>query len=284
MADLSDVTNALGVLIGATLYPAGATGEASSPVAGAPVRVEVGWPAPQALEAALKAGKAHVSIFPRPSERNTTRFSDEWEEASHLAATYTLTKVGQQIAVGGTAPAPFRPQNLVVFLDGEPYVAQTVQGQTLAQIAVALRDAIRDNSHIDATAGGGVVTIPDDVSIGALRVGATGTLSRELARQEREFQITIWAPNPAIRDAVAKPVDLALRKVPFLTLPDGYAARLLYKGSPFSDAASKQDVWRRDLIYSVEYATTEAQDAADVTVITEAFEDAFDQPLTTVHV
>jgi hypothetical protein len=101
------------------------------------------------------------------------------------------------------------------------------------------------------------------------RVGAVGNVIREIKRQKRGFQITFWCPTPALRDAIAPVCDVALSALSYLSLPDGTAGRIIYERSHSSDRTEKQGLYRRDLIYSVEYGTTQTQSAAQI--VTELF-------------
>lgn len=267
MADLSDVLTALGTLIGTALYPSGASGENPSPVAGIPVRVEMGWPSPQSLDSAVIAGKAHVSIYPRPEERNTSRIPEDWQTTVTNPATFTLVQAGQVVTVGGAQPGNYYPQNLAIFANGKPYLVQAANTDTPSSLAAALQ-ALIVVAIPGTTVIGPAITFPNSARIGALRVGATGTSVQEIGRQERAFQITIWADTPAHRDVVAKPVDLALRNVTNLSLADGTAGRMFYRGSPFSDFDQKMGIFRRDLLYVVEYGTTNSEtDTAIVEIV-----------------
>ena len=77
MADVSDVCNALVTLAAQAVYPNG-TGQAS--IANTGVRLFQGWPLPQQLDADLKAGVCQVSVYPRPEERNTARYPQDWQQ------------------------------------------------------------------------------------------------------------------------------------------------------------------------------------------------------------
>lgn len=98
--------------------------------------------------------------------------------------------------------------------------------------------------------------------------GATGKVIRELRRQDRIFQITIWASTPAQRDAIGSALDVALAQIEFLVMPDGLGARLIYRNSHVSDDLQKAKLYRRDFQYSVEYATTQTMDATAITQTT----------------
>ena len=96
------------------------------------------------------------------------------------------------------------------------------------------------------------------------RVGAFGNVIREIKRQKRGFQMTFWCPTPALRDTIVPPCDVALSALTYLALPDGTAGRIIYQKSVSSDRTEKQGLYRRDLIYSVEYGTTQTQSAPRV--------------------
>jgi hypothetical protein len=82
-------------------------------------------------------------------------------------------------------------------------------------------------------------------------------------RQRQDFRITCWCPDYATRDKVAVAIDVALSQTAFIDLPDGTAARLIFRNGATSDRAEDEGLYRRDLIYSAEYATitTESQPA-----------------------
>lgn len=263
MADLSDVLTVLASTVAAALYPAG-TDHASA--LGVACRVYPGWPSPAALDADIKAGKLNVSIYPRPTERNTTRYSLDDDEISRAPATYTLTAAGQVITVGGASPAPYSPQNLAAIVNGKPYVVTAGAGDSPATLAAALQALIAADLAGTSVAGASV-TLPPAARLGALRVATTGTASVEVGRQEREFQITVWANSPARRDAAAKIIDPSLRALSFLAMPDHTAARLLYRSSPVTDFDQKAGIYRRDFIYAVEYATTVQTAVAELVAI-----------------
>ena len=255
MASPTDICTAIVNLIVATVYPNG-TGQAS--VAGVGIKAFMGWPMPAELDADLAAGNAMVSVYPRAEEHNTTRYLPREADVTVQTPTLTLTVSGQTVTVGGTSPSSGNPHNLAVIANGVPYVHQPAAGATLASMAAALAALI--NVDIPGTTSlGAVLTLPAAARIAGARVGVTGTSVREWRRQERSFQIVVWAPTPTIRDAISNPLDVALAKTPFLTMPDGIAARLTYQRSPFTDALEKTAIFRRDLFYLVEFATTETQ-------------------------
>lgn len=272
MADISEVTSTLAALISAMLYP---TGTANPPAVRTNTRVYVGWPVPEQLASDLAStivGNAldlpicHVSVFPLPAERNTTRYLQTWQQVTLNTPTLTLTAIGQTVTVGGTIPPASNPHNAVIFANGIPYVYAVQPGDTLNSIAASLATLIAV-SVPGASSAGPVVTLPASARLGAVRIGVTGTSMREISRQEKQIQIVIWADSPDHRSAIAKIIDPALKALSFIALPDLTAGRIRYCGNRESDHAEKQGIYRRDLMYSVEYGTFQSETETQITQI-----------------
>ncbi len=165
MADLSEVGDALVAVIAQAAYP---NGTAQASVGGCPILIYQGWPQPQQLEDDLRAGKVHISVFPRLGDRVTSAASD-WQEQSN---------------------------------DGE-----------------------------------------------------AGVSIRELRCQTRSFQITVWAGCFKPRDRVASAIDSTLAGVSRLALADGAQGVMNYEHSAQDDNQQKLGIYRRDLIYAINYPT-----------------------------
>jgi hypothetical protein len=169
MADLVDVGNALVNLIATIAYPNG-TNQPS--IVNSPILVYQGWPNAQQLPIDLKAGKVHISVFPRPNDRT------------------------QYVAMGD--------------MDWRELSNNGVSGNTIL----------------------------------------------EVRRQTRVYQITVWANCFDSRDPVASSIDSALALVLRIDMPDGTQGILSYTGSNQDDNEQLLGIYRRDLLYSVNYATT----------------------------
>lgn len=273
MADQSDVSNAYVALIDGLIYP---NGDDSPSSIGLDVKIYAGWPDPATVRADMAAipSTSHVNVYPRADEQNTTRYIGErWFKDSLPAPTLTLTATengdgSNLVTVAGTvrtvmpgcAPAP---QNLAIFVNGIPYIYQVQASDTLITIASALAALIA--AAIPGTeATQAAIWIPPGARLGALRVGVTGTAMRELGRQEKVWQIGIWAATPETRDKLAKAVDGLLRGTFWLTLADQTRGRNIYRSSHQSDDLQRDGAYRRDLLYSVEYATTDTQPAPQI--------------------
>jgi len=263
MADLTDVENALVALVAGAIYPAG-TGQPSGP--GMPVKIRAGWPLPQELDADLKAGTCNVTVYSRPEERNTTRFTSDWQQATVNAPVLTLTAAGQSVTVGGSIPPANNPHIAVVFANGLPYAYAVLPSDTLTTVAAAL--ALLIVADIPGTAAAGpVITLPAGGRLGVVRVGVTGTAVRPVRTQEKLFQVSIWADTPDNRTAVSVVVDGVLAANVRVTLPDQSIGKLTYKSTLQSDKFEKDNLYRRDILYTVEYSTTQTEVATQITAI-----------------
>lgn len=272
MADLTDAADAIVDLIAATLYPQGFQGLVKPEI---PVKVYSGWPDPSTLESDLGLAPSgnggttlralHVSVYNMPSERNVDRFPHEWRARPLAATTYGVTIAGQVITITGQAPSPHRKQNVAVKVFPKAYVYTTQEGDTPAEIAAALGALIVADIP-GAIVSGADITIPTLYRVGFGRVGVMGTAVKEVGRQEKAFQITLWADTPDNRKWLAQAVAPALAQADFLTLADGTRARFIKKAETDMDRAQRQGAYRRDFVYTVEYATTIELEAAQIVV------------------
>jgi hypothetical protein len=147
--------------------------------------------------------------------------------------TLTVAVVGSVATFAGTATAG---QLAGLLVEGQPYVYRTAANDTPALVAAILAGAI--NAVRPATASGASVT------------------TTELRRQIQSFRITAWCPTPDLRDAVCAIIDPAFAATPFLTLADGSQSRLAFSATTTFDQSQDAALYRRDLIYTVEFPTT----------------------------
>lgn len=245
MADLSDVMTVLVNLAEVAVYPNGTNNPS---VANVDVRIFSGWPIPANLDADLKAGKANVSVYPTSMERNTTRFETDWQQSTLNTATLTLTTTTNTVTVGGTVSVP---QTCMVIVNGTGYAYAVQANDTLNSIASGISALIIGSSVV-----GSVVTIPSAYSLVG-NISVSGTTIREVKRQERVFAITVWAPSDFIRSTLASAIDVLFAATERFVLPDNFYARLKYQNSHQTDLIEKYICYKRDLMYSVEYATTQ---------------------------
>lgn len=261
MSDIIDVQNTLVAIAASTVYPNGA---GSPSITGAPIILYPGWPDAAQLDSDLTAGKVHITVFPTATESNKTRYPKDWVQQSVNPAAITASVTGQAITIGGAIASPFAPCNVMATVNHQIYAYAVQAGDTLASIAAGLA-ALIGVGVPGTTSSGAVVAMSNTANVGATRIGLSGISTRELRRQERVFQITVWANTPTQRDVIGSALDIALAATEFLTLPDGYGARMIYRSSNVIDALQKAKLYRRDFMYSVEYATTQTETDMQIT-------------------
>jgi len=254
MADVVDVEKAVAQIVTNCLYP---NGDSQPSVIGNACKVHRGWPVPSQLDADLAASNLTVSIFPMAgAERNTTRLTTDPQTLNIPAPTITATISGQTITFAGTVAGA---QNVGVMIgDWLPaqtaYISPATPTDTLTTIAAGLA-ALLVAAGIAATASGAVLTLPTTIIASAM-VGVFGTEWQELKRQERAIMVTLWCPTHQMRDIAGPIIDLALVQSEHLLLGDGSGARMVYQRTMISDERQTVEIYRRDLIYMVEYGTS----------------------------
>ncbi len=247
MADLSDVTNVLAALTESALYPAGSMYPS---ISGTLITIVPGWPIPAQLDALIAAGDSMVSLYPMPGmDANTTRFlGDSQVQSSIPAANLTLTVNGNQVTVGGAILAN---ESATLKVNYQPYSYQIKATDTLGSVAAALSTLISGS-----TVSGDVITLPSGTFDIQALVSVPVEMQSEIARQTRVFMVTAWCPSPSDRDAICKAMDVYFKQQRRVTMPDNTWARLIYRGTLQTDELQKTRIYRRDLRYEVEYATT----------------------------
>jgi hypothetical protein len=247
MADQSDVETALVWLASAALYPNGA---AAGSIPGPVCRIYRGWPKAAALNADLAAGCLNVTVAPASSAvRNTTRYPDDWATTA-IEPALTVTVDGISVTFGGMASIG---QLAGVLVDGRSYVYRTTATDTPASVAANIAALARADGIVNLALTTLTFQGAGDV-LSRVATDATGLM--EARRQLQAFRIICWCPTPLLRDAAAAAIDTSLATTRFITLLDNTSARLIFSGTTVFDQSQNAMLYRRDLVYSVEYATT----------------------------
>ena len=246
MADQADVETALVRFVAAALYPNG-TSEPSVP--GPDCRIYRGWPNAAALDADLASGRINVTVFPvSEPTRITTRYTEEWL-GTPPASTLLVDVQDDTVHLAGAADPG---QVAGILADGHTYVYRTQTGDTPALVAANLADQARSDWVVHLVGAG--LTLCGAVHVVA-RVSVDASSLKEIRRQEQVFRITCWCPNPASRDAAAAAIDQSLAGLTFIDMPDTTCARIIYCGTAVFDQSQDALLYRRDLLYRLEYPT-----------------------------
>jgi hypothetical protein len=182
--------------------------------------------------------------------------------AQRAALVLSASVAGAVATFAGTAAIG---QLAALLVDGRACVHRTETGDTPASVAAALAAELQQLGWNAATASGAVVSVPGARSVVA-RVVADQAATRETRRQRERFQVMCWCPDPPTRDAVGSAIDAALSGIDFIGLPDGSSGRLRFVASTVTDRWEDATLYRRELTYSVEYATTISASLPCVTV------------------
>ena len=250
MADLSDVETSLVSVILAVLFP---TGTDSGSITGLPLRVYRGWPQVGALNLDLAAGIANVSVFSVPGDtQNTTRWNTIVQTAPN-PPTLTVHVTGATATFGGVGGVG---QLAGVLVANQPFVYRGKAGDTPALVAAVLAEKVRAVRACWLSASS--VSVPGLTSIIG-RVVSDATTLTEWGRQRQAFRISAWCPSPFVRDTICSQIGGALAETAFLELADGTAGRLRYRSTTTFDDGQDAHLYRRDLIYDVDYGTTVEQ-------------------------
>ena len=267
MATESDVENTLVGIISAALYPNG-TGQPCA--AGIDCKVFRGWPTVQNQELTKTQNYVNVSVSTRNGvERNTSCHPFvNFQTVTAPVHTLTATVSGTQITIGGTVAVP---QNVIVLIGNDARFSYAVQSaDSLGSVATGLATLIAA-SFSGTTSSGPVVTVNSDLPMKA-RIAASGTVIQELRRQEKSFQISIWAPPSDVvgtdadhwRSAVDRIVDTAIAQLVRIVLPDQTYAHIHYGHQNSLSKAQAQGLYRHDFFYWVDYATTLTSTAYEI--------------------
>lgn len=246
MATEGDVQNAIVVLIARLLYPAGILQPSA---VGSPVKVYPGWPNSRALDADMVAGIVNVTVFQQPgAARNLTTSLSGWVVKGLPAQTTLVWTLADNTAtLSGTIAIP---QNLAITVNGNADYEYAVQAtDTLVGIVAAMAALIPG-----ATAAGPLLTVPATANLAA-RVGVSQTMIKEVRRQSLPFIVTIWAPTPALREAVTAVIDGQLSYMARIDL-DAVSGRVRWMNSRTIDTTEGANLYERHITYDVNYPTT----------------------------
>lgn len=267
MADESDVQAAIVDLVNAALYPDGSSGPSK---AGPPVKIFPGWPVSAKLEEDLANGLTSVSVFSVPgssSDVGLQPFLTQDFVVTPAVHGLTATVSGSDITLAG-APSPEEYATAIIERRGFSYLAQADDDVNAMAAGLAAQIAA---AYPGTAASGGTIHVATTAPI-VLRLGSPTTLCERIHRQRQQFRITVWAPTPEDRSAVARLVDVALKRNLTPVMPDGTRALMTYQGTVVSDDYEATEVFRRDLIFFVTYDTLDTYTAYEITSVDISFE------------
>ena len=203
---------------------------------------------------------ANVSIFPLAGTGNAV-----YQIQDH---TYTIfpPAINLTVSVSGTPGLPSEPTQVTI--TGTPaageYVTivsdrQFVYSETGATAEAILQTLLTDAqvNYPLASLSGNTLTIPSVFAF-VVRQGGQAVLGKVVKRQCQFVQISIWAPDHNSRSVISAAIDLALKENIIITIPvDNSQAKIVYSRTNVMDTKQDVTLYRRDLIFEVDYATVE---------------------------
>lgn len=241
-------------------------------------KVYRGHPIPETLTNDLRNKIVHVSVAPSPGgERSMDEMSTALDQVSEPVVDLTATKTGNQLNAASTAVPATGSFTLAGSIlagthtmtqIGSVYVPYTpVVGDTPDVVATAIADAI--NAHAEANLLVTAVAAAETVTLTTVsnavlgqrvafdfKIGGTANFAEEVGRRDAEFHINVYGYDDPSRALVSNTLDIALAALKFVTPSDGVPAELVFKRSLTTDRELSHVVYRRTLVYSVQYTQT----------------------------
>lgn len=226
------------------------------------VAVFEGWPQPNSLDGTLQSGNAMVAIYPPPgASTQVFQVLDKvyviTPPVHGLTATVAAVVGGAAVTLFGT-PGPGEYASIIV---GRQYAfsatgpsANYILNQIATQAATAFPAAV---------VAGNTITFPTTQII--CNIGAPAVEGWATHRQRDPVWIMIFSPNNPMRNTLASTINMALSAVNHLIFPDTSQGVLVPSYTVQLDAKETVNIYRRDLCYTVEYATIQEFPAWQVT-------------------
>jgi hypothetical protein len=262
LADLSDVTTYLAAAAAAAVYP---NGTSQPSVAAMDCRIYEGWPIADKLDKDMQGLKddntargtgpvANVSVFPMQGTGITVY--------QILDQTYTITPaaITMGVSVNGTTNVitvtgqPSIGEYLTLICDGNIVFSRT--GANTQAILAAIAADAQAGGYPSASSTATTLTVPVGHSL-VVRQGGQALMGKVTHRQRHSVMVTVWAPNQVSRKTLAAAIDVKIKKALKVSMPDTSQAIVCYNRTNVSDEQQTSGIYRRDLIYDVEYATLE---------------------------
>lgn len=270
MADLSDVTAYLYQQAILAVYPNGASAPS---VANMDCIVGEGWPLGEDIDLDVNgkmknaAGvavdrpggpRATVSIFPMQGTGKTVyQILDETYTISPPVINLSFNITGSPVTVsgGGTtinvSGQPAVGEYLTVVAD-EAHVYSATGPTTAALLSALAAQASANYPGTSSTAT--TLTVPVNAYL-TVRQGGQAIQGKVTHRQCNQVMVTVWAPNRVARNQFSAAIDNLIKQNIRVTMPDTSQAMVIYSRTNTIDEQQAESIYRRDLIYDVEYAT-----------------------------
>jgi hypothetical protein len=262
VADLSDVTAYLATAAANAVYPNGAS---QPSIAAMDCRIFEGWPMPDQLDrdmlGQMLSGTppmpvtrpggivANVSVFPMlGTGKDVYQIEDNTYTITPPGFGMAVSVVGNVIAVSGQ---PNVGEFLTLVCDNAFVFSQTGASTTALLAALATAAQVQ---YPAANSTATTLTVPFGHSM-VVRQGGVATLGKVTHRECQQIMVSVWSPTQAARSTLAKAIDNVIKQKIIVAMPDTSQAKVVYSRTNVLDDRQSTAIYRRDLIYDVEYAT-----------------------------
>lgn len=240
-----------------------------------PVEVLVGYPTwTEATKVwAQPIDPGFVTVNALPDVRVVTRYEPGWGIVGPVSAGFSDTLSTTSITfaavpngtIAGTAIHAFFvvPGNA---LNDAEYTA--ISTDTPTTVATAIKNAINALAvqGVSASSSGDVVNITG-AAFTKVNICGTGQAHKEVAREQRTIQVSIWVNSPWARYQIQDAISSTLGAIDncWLALPDGGRVLILPKGETFDDQSQEStNVYICHMTYSVEYGIVQRATATQI--------------------
>lgn len=240
------------------------------------VKIYEGWPLPEQLDLDLagnmlgSAGTlqprsggrcAHVTVFPMQGTTPVPyQILDEFYVIIPPVYGITGTVNGNTLTLTGTPGVG----GFVTVIADNNYISSRTGASVAAILSNLASDLSADYASVNVTSS--TLQLPTAAYFVA-RIGAPAVMGKVTHRQKQSLMITVWAPDPTTRKALAIAIDGIIKQAVRYTMPDTSQIVLVYNRTNQTDEHETVTVYRRDLIFEAEYATVEQFPAYPVTVV-----------------
>lgn len=258
MATIYDLLDTVAQLCTTAINAAGIT---------TPMQVFKGWPVAGDLTNILAQQQCAVSVYDHGHAKQGLRYIGKADHqlvptnGGTIVATATPSTGALSFAYGSGYSSVPAGLNIHTFVGSGATLAdayyQTLATDTPATIATAVIAAINAlaiSGVVATSTGSGTLSVTGSPAL-KCNVGGFATFAKEAGRQLRTVQVSVWAPNPALRQSIAEAIleNVGVADIPFITLTDGTITWFRYDSDTISDESQADySLYEHHILFNAE--------------------------------
>lgn len=269
MGRIEQVVDALITSITSSINAAGFT---------TPTQVSMGWPVATELVEIVSQVQPQVSIYPLAGGRSINPRGIHISRPAIGSTSLNYTLASNVLTFTGNVTGGL---NVAIGVGHKTKGFQIVEyttssSDTLTTLATAITTKLNAiGTPLSATSSGAAITFTNATSISP-RIGTTGTITNVVMAWEQMIQVSVWAPNAAMRAALT---DIIISNVgtqvnPWLDLGDTTGVYLKLTAAPryTDESQSDYNLYESHTRYLAQYEILNVVPAAQVVQISETFQ------------